>query len=389
MNQLVPPHSLPRNTRFIVLAGAACIALGSILFAAHYSRAEPAPAPAPPGLAFGNDKVTVGHDAPAWSALQIGSPTPANALWTDTIPARVAFDEARTSRVGAPLAGRIASVLVESGQNVTAGTPLFTVTSPNLAEMHTDAAKAALELKTAQIELTRTQALVDAGSLPAKELVSAQQNVAEAQMAGQLAAQKISSLAGKQNGTTITIVAPRDGVVVEKHVAPGQQVDATTGDLVAIADLSSVWIVADLFETDAAALVPGAAAQVSVDEGATEIPATVTQVSSIVDADRHTVPVRIALANTERTLRPNAHAQVRLLTQNQHAVLVPATAVLSDGAKNYVYVAGNDGTMARRDVTVGTASDGQVPVLSGLRLDEKLVVKGGILLDNAIQLHDE
>ncbi|HEY4176733.1 MAG TPA: efflux RND transporter periplasmic adaptor subunit [Kofleriaceae bacterium] len=386
----MPTYSLPRRTRFAVLAGAACIALGSVLFAAHYSRAEPAPPASPPGLAFAKDNVTVGTDAPAWSALEIGSPKPAKALWTDSIPARVAFDEARTSRVGSPLAGRIASVLVESGQNVKAGTPLFTVTSSGLAEMHADAAKAALELKTAQIELDRTKALVDVGSLPAKELVSATQKLAEAQMAGQLAAQKLSSLAGKQSGgSTITIMAPRDGVVVEKHVAPGQQVDASTGDLVAIADLSSVWVVADLFETDATGVVPGAAAQVSVDEGATQIPATVTQVASIVDPDRHTVPVRIELANADGALRPNAHAQVRLRTRSERAVLVPAGAVLSDGATNYVYIAAAGGVMARRDVTVGTATDGQVPVLSGLRLDEKVVTKGGVLLDNAIQLHDE
>src|SRR6185369_4808635 len=110
--------------------------------------------------------------------------------------------------------------------------------------------------------LDRVQALVDAGSLPAKELVTAKQDVAEAELAVKLAEQKLASLRVSGGGeASFTVTAPRAGVVVEKTLTTGQLVDPSNGSLVAIADLSDVWVVADLFESDAGALAAGTKAK--------------------------------------------------------------------------------------------------------------------------------
>lgn len=389
MNQEIP---LPSATagRALRLPMMICAAIGvsAILAARCYHRADPPTEPPAPGMRVGSNAVTLSGDAPAWKVIKLGAPAAAEPQWSEPIPARVTFDETRTARLGSPLAGRVTAVAAERGQHVRAGAPLFTVSSPGLAELRSELARTSAQRTTAHTNLDRIQALVDAGSLPAKELVTARQEATEADLAVQLAEHKLESLRVAGGGdTSFTVTAPRDGVVVEKSVTSGQLVDPSNGSLIAIADLSEVWVVADVFEDDAGALAPGARARVSFPGGSTgEREATVDQVSAVVDPDRHTVPVRLRLANPDGALRPNAYATIRLFDPVRAAVTLPASAVLSDGAKSYVYRKEPDGALRRHDITVGSAVAGSVPVIAGLTAADQVVVSGAILLDNQIQL---
>src|SRR5262249_23630276 len=146
--------------------------------------------------------------------------------WSDPVPARIAFDETRTSRLGTPLAGRVSQVMVERGEHVRAGQPLFTVGSPHLAELRTDRDKAEGERAPAQGAFDRTPALVDGQALPGKELLTAKEQLAEAELAVKLAAQKLAALhVTTASDSAFTVTAPRDGIVVEKTIAVGQEVD--------------------------------------------------------------------------------------------------------------------------------------------------------------------
>jgi RND family efflux transporter MFP subunit len=328
--------------------------------------------------------------------IKLGAPSAAAPHWSDPIPARVAFDEAKTSRLGSPLAGRVTAVLVERGQRVKPGAPLFTVSSSSLAELRTELAKTAAQRTTAHTNLDRVQALVDAGSLPAKELVTARQEAIEADLAVQLADHKLAALkVVGASDTSFTLTSPRDGVVVEKAVTPGQLVDPSNASLMAIADLSTVWVVADLFESDVGAVIPGTRAKVSIHgagpgggPGDSERDAVIEQVSAVVDPDRHTVPVRLRLDNPDGALRPNAYATIRWFDPTPVAVTLPTSAVLSDGAKSYVYRQEPDGALRRHDITVGSASAGTVPVIAGLSPTDRIVLSGAILLDNQIALEN-
>jgi RND family efflux transporter MFP subunit len=384
-----PPPSSPSSGRALrvpILVGALILGGAAIVLARHYNRPEPPKEPLAPGMKVGSDSVTLSNDAPMWNVVKVAKAEAAQPHWTDPVPARVVFDEARTSRMGTPLSGRITAVMVERGQKVAKSTPLFTVSSPNLAELRADQEKAVVEKATAQVNYNRTKDLVTAGSLPGKELVAAEQQLAEAELAVKLAGQKLASLNVASGGgaASFTVTAPREGVVVEKTVAVGQSVDASAGSLMAIADLSDVWVVADLFENDVGALAPGAKAKVSV--GTIDLEATVDQVAGVVDPERHTVPVRVRLANSEGTLRPNAYAQIRFFDPTKAKVALPASAVMSDGATSYVYLKTDKGELKRRDVVVGSVSGGKVPVLDGVEVGDQVVVQGAILLDNQIQL---
>ena len=371
-----------------------CLAAGAlaIVLARHYRRPDPPAEPAAPGMTVGSSSVTLAPGAPAWKVIKLGAPSAAAPHWSDPIPARVAFDEAKTSRLGSPLAGRVTAVLVERGQHVKPGAPLFTVSSSSLAELRTELAKTTAQRTTAHTNLDRVQALVDAGSLPAKELVNSRQEATEADLAVQLAEHKLAALkVVGGSDTSFTVTSPRDGVVVEKTINPGQLVDPSNGSLMAIADLSTVWVVADLFENDVGAVASGTRAKVNISAGlgggpSGERDAVIEQVSAVVDPDRHTVPVRLRLDNPDGALRPNAYATIRWFDPTPVAVTLPSSAVLSDGAKSYVYRQEPDGALRRHDITVGSASAGTVPVIAGLSPTDRIVLSGAILLDNQIEL---
>jgi RND family efflux transporter MFP subunit len=385
--------------RVATLIGASAIALVSILAARMYHRPEPTQDQPAAGMTVGSDYVQLAADAPQWAIVQARAPDPAEPRWTEPLPARVVFDESRTSRLGAPLAGRVSAVLVERGQTVKAGAALFTVASPSLAELEAAVKLAEVERETADKNFKRTQEAVKAQVAPGKDLVAAEQKLKQADVALQLAREKRAALhvTGSGGAAAFTVTAPRDGVVVERNVAVGQTVSPDTGSLMAIADLSTVWVVADIFGTHVNGLAPGTKVKVVIGNGADgDRDAVIDQISSIVDPDRHGVPVRIKLDNREGSLRPNAYVQVRLFDPTPTIAMLPASAVMSDGQKSFVYVEKPKGTFKRHDIEVGSViSTGPcaqrnaglcVPVTSGLAPSDSVAVQGGLLLDNQIAL---
>jgi RND family efflux transporter MFP subunit len=378
-----------RTTRAAALIGGAAIAVVALIAGRSYKRPEPVPEEKAPGMTVGSDSLTLAPNAPEWSVVATKNPDPPEQQWTAALPARVVFDESHTSRLGAPLAGRVSSVYVERGQAVKAGQQLYTVSSPNVAELRSDREKALVEQKTAKANLDRIQSAVEAQVLPGKDLVAARQQLAQADLAVKLADEKLQSLKVSGGGDTasFTVTAPRNGVVVEKTVALGQTVSPDSGSLIAIADLSDVWIVADLFGPRLSHVALGTRAKVLIGQGAEgEREGTIDQISAVVDPERHAVPVRIKLANPDGELRPNAYVQVRLIDPTPTTAVVPASAVMSDGKDTFVYIENPKGVLRKRVIEVGAVINGRMPVLAGLSPSERVVVNGVILVDNEIAL---
>jgi RND family efflux transporter MFP subunit len=381
----------PRWTRFAAIGGALVVSGVSIIAAARYQR-EPPPAEAPaPGMTVAKDSVTLESGAPQWKVLHLGVATPAAQHWTDPLPARIEIDEAKLSRVGTPLAGRVAKVFVERGQAVAAGAPLFTVSSPNIAELRAERAKAEVDLKVAKANLERVKAVVAAHAAAEKDELAAEQEYHQAEVAHALAMAKLrTNEVGAGDGNEVTVTAPRAGTIVEKNVAVAQRVSPDAADpLVVVADLSTVWVVADLFEADAQSIPQGAPARVSSPSipDVAALDGKVELVSAVVDPAKHTIPIRVRLDNPKQSLRPHVYAQVRFLTgQAAHGVEVQASAVMTDGTQSYLYVQEKSGRFVKRVVTAGPVRDGRVVVLEGLKPGETVVEEGGVLLDNQIDL---
>ncbi len=375
----------------ISVAVAVLISVVSILASAHFRRTPPAPPPEMRDVKVDKGRISIASGAPQWDMVTLGQAHSSQQRWTDPVPAEVRVDETEAARVGAPLGGRVNKVFAELGQPVKKGDPLFSVTSADLASLNAERAKASVELDTAKSVLERVKAIVAARALPEKEEIAAEQQLRQAEVDYRIAQAKLGSLkVVSRSDNEFVVKSPRDGDVVEKNVLPGQQISADAGTLMMVADLSTVWVMAQLFESDAGGIERGTKARITVSSlPGTAIDATVEMVSAVVDPARHSVPVRVRLDNHDGKLKPNTFARMQFLaTPPAGAVEVASTALVSDGAHQYVYVRGRDGAFGRRDVDAGPAREGRVLITSGLKPGETVVERGGILLDNQIAISE-
>ncbi len=380
---------LSRTGRAGIIAASA---LGALLvwLAATYDRSATLAKPGTPGMSITGGAIELRPEAPQWHSVSIGTVKACTEQLSDPIPAYVRIDETRAARVGAPLGGRVVSVDVEIGQSVAHNTPLFTVSSPELAALGADRDRAKVELDTAHTVYDRTKAMVQVQAVPAKDELTALTSLRSAELSLSAAQSKLSALRVAQRSMNEFVVrAPRAGTIVEKNVLSGQEVGATdAGNLITIADLSSVWVVAEIFETDAQGIVPGARAEVVVPSATgSHYNATLDMVSSVVDPERHSLPIRLRLDNPDGRLRPNSFAQVRILVPAPPgAVDVPATALVSDGEHQSVLVETSPRHIERRRVTAGAVRGGRVVITQGLVPGDRVVERGALLLDNALNI---
>lgn len=379
----------PHPSKRLTSLGLAVFASALAIFAAiSFHRKPPPEASEAPGMKVAQGGITLQNGAPQWKVLKLGEVVAPTERWSDPYPARFKVDEAFAAKVGSPLAGRVTNVFIELGQPVKAGQPLFAVASPDIAELRATQQKAAVDLDVARAAYERIKAMVEARALPAKDEIESDQQLRQAELSLKLAQTKLRSLKVTSSGDNeFKVLAPRDGAIIEKAVLPSQHVD-TDDTLVSIADLDDVWVVADLFEADAVGLQSGMPARVT----SPSLPgftadAKVERVSSVVDPDRHTVGVRVKLKNADGRIRPNTFAEVRFLTAAaSSSTEIAASALVSDGPKQYVYVQDTPGHFMRRDVVAGAVRDGRISIVSGLRAGETVVEQGAVLLDNQIDL---
>ena len=385
-----PQRTTPYWPQAVGVGAALALSALAVWGASGYTRQAPPTLASPPGLTVTESTITLTSAAPQWQMLKLGTAVPVAAQWTDGVPARVHIDETRASKVGTPLGGRVVEIFVELGQAVHKGNPLFVVASSEIAGLRAEQEKAELAVAAARATLAREHDLVAAHAAAAKEEIAARQQFREAEIAATLATEKLTSLnVSSATGHKFTVLATRDGSVVEKNVLLAQEVapDASS-PLVTIADLSSVWVVADFFEDDALEIQPGTRAQVTSPglPGST-LEGNVENVASMVNPDRHTIPVRVRVSNPAHVLKPNMYTRVRFLLQpNPDVTEVPDTALVSDGERQYVYIQEHPGSFTRREVVAGSARHGVIPILSGLPSGTLVVQEGALLLDNQLAL---
>jgi RND family efflux transporter MFP subunit len=396
MSTSLPPtgHAQPAllspslRAKLFWLGAALVVAALVMAGAASYHRSAPAAAAQPPGIALGAGSVQLSADAPQWSVLQIAPAQASREQWSEPVPGYVRVNQSIAASVSSPLQGRVTRVFVELGQEVNAGDPLFAVASPELADLQQDVSRSAVELDTARHALERVNAMVEARVMPAKEGLAASKALRQAELAHNAASSRLSALKiSAKSSNEFTVKSPRAGRIVEKRVLPSQEVARGGETLMMVADLSSVWVMAELFESDAVGLKAGAPARISVAALPEEVfEGTVEMVSAVVDPDRNSVPVRVHLDNRDGRLKPNTYARLQFQSAPPPgSVEVASSAVLSDGASKLVYVR-EGAELRRRPVTARSSRQGKVVVTSGLTAGELVVERGGLLLDNAVRI---
>jgi RND family efflux transporter MFP subunit len=179
--------------------------------------------------------------------------------------------------------------------------------------------------------------------------------------------------------------APFSGAMLATEVVQGQFVELGA-HLFEIADLSTLWVLADIYEQDLPRIHKGMKAQVEVTPYPREMfSATVTEIFDVVDAQTRTVKARLEVQNPSGKLKPEMFASVHLATElGGNTIKVPASAMLGETEKHFVFVARNDSTFEKREVRTGVETREIVEVLDGLATGERIVTRGGFFLKSEL-----
>lgn len=291
----------------------------------------------------------------------------------------VEVDERRIAYVQSRYPGWIKDVRVDATyQLVRKGQPLFTIYSPELVASEQ-------EYLMAKANVQRVgQSSVQGVASGADTLLSAsrarllQWNLSDADIA------KLEA-SGKPQ-TEFTFNSPVSGYVTERMALPNAYVQPDTR-LYTIADLSSVWVEAQVFQEDAGKLKPGDPADITVDAYPNRaFRARVEQVLPQMDPATRTLRVRLTVANSNLSLKPGMFVNVRLRAPLGRQLFVPASAVLQGGTRQVVFLARGQGHFDPREVQLGTRTDDGFAVLKGLKAGDLVATSANFLIDSESQL---
>ncbi len=290
------------------------------------------------------------------------------------------------------VAGRVETVAAELGGHVRKGQVLARVQSPEVAESRERLVSAQAMLDAHDRELRRLEQLTEIGAASRQELERAHAEHA-AQVASIETARARLALLGADapdgsNGATYLVRAPSTGVVTARTANPGVNVDPATA-LFTVSDLSTVWVVADVYERDLAAVRVGQPAHVVTGAYPNDVvTGRVTFIDPQMRQDTRTAQVRIQVPNTNGRLRLGMFTDVRIdRAAGANTLSVPASAVQALGDRRVVYVPvpGRSDAFTEREVRVGDADRDSVPVLSGLAAGDTVVTQGAFFLRAEIE----
>jgi cobalt-zinc-cadmium efflux system membrane fusion protein len=327
---------------------------------------------------------------------------------------QIAFNEDASTVVTTPFSGRVIRVLAKIGEQVKKGDPLFEIDSPEVVQAQTDLIaalhgrdKAQSALIIAQRQLERNNRLIvnkaisqrDA-DVSANDAASAESDFKTAEGTLTAARNRLRVIIGRTQeevdrverdrviNPLITINAPIDGTVIARKVGPGQYVRSDVSDaLYSIADLSTMWLKANVPEADIPLVRVGQEIEVRV----TAIPdrvfsARIKAVGAASDASTRRVAVRSEIPNPDGALKSEMFASFKIATSDaEPAPHVPVNAVIWEGEQAVVWIEREPMLFERRKVTIGTEQDGRMRVTGGLEQGEHVVARGAIFVQNVWQ----
>jgi len=346
--------------------------------------AEPAPAPASAQREPGILRYPV--DAPQLAALKTTAAEELPVPLAEPLNGRITYNENYTARVSSPIAGRIVSIKLQPGDAVKAGDSLLALDSPDLAQAVADLHKAQADETRKRLAYERAQKLHDGEVLPRKDLESAEADQAQARAEAQRARLRLHNLApGGGTRENFVLRSPIGGVISERKANPGMEVRPDLPDpLYVITDPKRLWVMIDLPERNLSKVEPGHPVAVEVDAWAGErFAGTIEKVGETVDPATRRIQVRCSLPNPARKLKPEMYARVTLLAdENQRAVRVPNSALVTDGMYSHVFVEKSTGVFEKRRLSLRLQDRNFSYVASGLAAGERVVTSGALLLNS-------
>jgi len=298
-------------------------------------------------------------------------------------PAHVEAEPSRMARIAPPLPGRVVKLLVHFGDRVDAGTPLFLLDSADLVAAQSDYLKAKSAHARATRSLARQKDLIAHGIGAQRDLEQAQteQETAKSELERTATRLKLLGMSPGNVGGPLSVPAPLAGRVIELSTAPGQYQNDPAAILMIIADLSTVWVTANVQEKDIRRVKQGDEAVTTFAAYPGEVfPGTVLAVGDLLDPETRSIKVRVALKNDELRLKPGMFANVAFRGAAAAELVVPSTAVVLDGDKSAIWVQVGPWRFEKRIVEVSEQVGSEIVVTKGLESGATVVTTNAVLL---------
>lgn len=312
---------------------------------------------------------------------------------TIRVPARIEVDEQRVARIGAAVTGRLTEIHAELGQRVHRGDVLATLHSAELSSSQLAYLKAVSQEGLQLRAVSRAKLLFESDVISAAELQKRESELLQAQAERQtshdqlkvlgMTERDINKLAETRSVHSLSsVIATLDGVVIERKITQGQVVQPADA-LFTVADLSHVWLVAEIPEQQAGLVRTGGVTEAEIPALADQAPkGKLIFVSDTVKPDTRTVTARMDVENPGRLIKPGMLASMLISGTTHKRVMVPVVAVVRDDNLDHVFVQRDSQHFQLRLVKLGQESAGVAPVLEGLVEGEKIVTEGAFHLNN-------
>jgi cobalt-zinc-cadmium efflux system membrane fusion protein len=360
------------------------VAFPRILNAPQPEAARAAPQPA---FSRVGNRIIVPDTSPLRTLLTVAPPAMKEVARTLVLPATVEADPSRTVRVVPPVTGRVIELKVQLGGRVVAGQELAVIDSGDLAQAYADIDKARSAVTLTKKALDRQLGLEKTGGSAIKDREQAQSDYAQAVAEFDRSEARLRAIGippdQKEPSRLLSIRAPVSGSIIDLQAAPGAFLNDATAAMMTIANLDTIWVTANVPEKDIAFVYPGQTAKVTFrsypDDAFT---GKVLFVSDVVEADTRRNKVRIAFDNPDKILKPNMFADARFEAPPASRLIVPTSALLMTNDTTSVFVEVADWAFERRNIEIAYQEGAAVAIKTGLRPGERVVVKGGVRLND-------
>lgn len=292
-----------------------------------------------------------------------------------TLSGKVGFDERKIAHITSRIPGRVEEVRVFTNDNVASNTVVAEIYSQDFISLQYEFIQA----------IERMERSLQGSQDEQKTAQSLYESVLQKLTILELSDDDLNDLrTSKKPKQYYSIRAPFSGTILESKVKKGMFLQSGE-ELFDFADLSTVWVLADVYERDIARVRPGMKAEVTTTFYPGSFYGTITSIYNVVDEKTRTVKARIELNNSSRKLKPEMYCTVKIQTQfGKETIKIPSTALMGDTEKHFVFVAINDSTFERRDIRTGVETKEFAEVIDGLLIGERIVIVGSFFLKSEL-----
>jgi cobalt-zinc-cadmium efflux system membrane fusion protein len=342
--------------------------------------------------------VTLSQEMQKSSGIEVKTVSMEEAAVPIAATAVIEMNMDRAAKISPRVTGKAVRIIVSQGDRVKAGQALAYVDSVELDQIWSDYRKARGKVELARKNLQREETLFQKKISPEKDVLKARQELDEAEADINVAQERFrmvgvdvtqfASSKGNGNHPLLPVASPVGGVVIEKAVTQGEVVNPDK-TLFLVADLSTLWVVIDVYEKDMSRLRVGTGVHVSVTAFPDKVfKGKISYIADVVDEKTRTEKARVTIDNTGGMLKPGMFASVLVEARNvgsARLIAVPEEAVQIEGVARYVFVRISHDKFKRTDIEVGRTLGKSLEVTAGLKEGEVVAVKGAFILKSELK----